>query len=247
MISKKIKQFVFERAGFMCEYCLALLAYSPQPFNGEHIIPESKGGDDDVENLACAAARQDWTGLDNLMTKSTSYVEENEAELRAKGGMPADFKATYAQTVADTRALRTAYIDKKQGVGENNLTKKSANDALYKKATNLCRDAKKYFVADATIAVKFVWDNVLNTLGSTMGSTATQRRKTIKSKQKEKTLFDATVLGMTLKDYTKMQAEKKKADKKAKKKKGRGKKAEVLASIEVPLLNMPALLPAAST
>jgi hypothetical protein len=191
-----------------------------------------------------AASKQDWTGLDNLMTKSTSYLEENEAELRTKGGMPTDFKATYAQTVADTRALRSAYLDKKQGVGENNLTKKSANDALYQKATSLCRDAKKYFVADTTIAAKFVWDNILNAMGSTTGSTFIQRRKTIKSKQKEKTLFDATALGMTIKDYTKMQAEKKKADKKAKKK--RGKKAEVLAPIEVPLLNMPAL-PAASS
>jgi HNH endonuclease len=54
MISKKIKKVVFERAGFICEYCLALLAYSPQPFEGEHIIPESKGGGDDLENLACA-------------------------------------------------------------------------------------------------------------------------------------------------------------------------------------------------
>jgi HNH endonuclease len=54
MISKKIKDFIFERAGFICEYCLALLAYSPQPFNAEHIIPVSKDGDDDLENLACA-------------------------------------------------------------------------------------------------------------------------------------------------------------------------------------------------
>jgi hypothetical protein len=54
MISKKIKKFVFERAGFICEYCLALLAYSPQPFGAEHIIPVSKDGSDDEENLACA-------------------------------------------------------------------------------------------------------------------------------------------------------------------------------------------------
>ena len=40
----------------MCEYCLALLNYSPQPFNGEHIIPVSKGGSDDVENLAGACS-----------------------------------------------------------------------------------------------------------------------------------------------------------------------------------------------
>jgi HNH endonuclease len=54
MISKKTKNFVFERAGFICEYCLALLSFSPQPFEAEHIIPVSKNGNDDVENLACA-------------------------------------------------------------------------------------------------------------------------------------------------------------------------------------------------
>jgi HNH endonuclease len=54
MISKKLKKFVFERAGFICEYCVALLAYSPQPFDAEHVIPVSKDGSDDVENLACA-------------------------------------------------------------------------------------------------------------------------------------------------------------------------------------------------
>lgn len=54
MISKKIKKFIFERAGFICEYCLALLAYSPQPFDAEHIIPVSKDGSDEIDNLACA-------------------------------------------------------------------------------------------------------------------------------------------------------------------------------------------------
>jgi hypothetical protein len=54
MISKKTKQIVFERAGFICEYCLALLTYSPQPSEAEHIIPTSKDGDDDLDNLACA-------------------------------------------------------------------------------------------------------------------------------------------------------------------------------------------------
>ena len=54
MISKKLKQRVFERAGYICEYCLALLAYSPQPFDAEHIIPLSKNGTDDFDNLACS-------------------------------------------------------------------------------------------------------------------------------------------------------------------------------------------------
>jgi HNH endonuclease len=54
MISQKTKRLVFERAGFICEYCLALLAYSPQPFEAEHITPVSKNGGDDLDNLACA-------------------------------------------------------------------------------------------------------------------------------------------------------------------------------------------------
>lgn len=54
MISKKIKNLVFQRADFICEYCLALLAYSPQPFEAEHIVPISKNGTDAPDNLACA-------------------------------------------------------------------------------------------------------------------------------------------------------------------------------------------------
>jgi HNH endonuclease len=54
MISKTLKKAVFERADFICEYCLAVLAYSPQPFEAEHIVPISKAGDDDIENLDCA-------------------------------------------------------------------------------------------------------------------------------------------------------------------------------------------------
>ena len=51
-ISKKIKLFVLKRANFICEYCLIPASHSPQPFNGEHITPQSKDGSDDMDNLA---------------------------------------------------------------------------------------------------------------------------------------------------------------------------------------------------
>ena len=54
MISKKTKKAVFERARYVCEYCLALVAYTPQPFSAEHIIPISRNGTDELDNLACA-------------------------------------------------------------------------------------------------------------------------------------------------------------------------------------------------
>ena len=40
------------RAGFVCEYCLSPMSFSYQPFASEHIIPISKNGTDDLDNLA---------------------------------------------------------------------------------------------------------------------------------------------------------------------------------------------------
>lgn len=53
-LSVFIKREVVKRANNLCEYCVALASYSTQPFVIEHIIPTSKGGTDDIENLALA-------------------------------------------------------------------------------------------------------------------------------------------------------------------------------------------------
>ena len=54
ILSKKVKDFVLMRAGFLCEYCLSPSAYSIQPFTNDHITPSSKKGTDDLDNLASA-------------------------------------------------------------------------------------------------------------------------------------------------------------------------------------------------
>jgi hypothetical protein len=43
---------VEERAAGRCEYCLSPLAYSPDPFAVEHIMPRSRGGSHRPTNLA---------------------------------------------------------------------------------------------------------------------------------------------------------------------------------------------------
>lgn len=53
-VSKKLKQAIAERAKFLCEYCKAPKAYSPAPFDGEHIVPYSLGGATELANLAFA-------------------------------------------------------------------------------------------------------------------------------------------------------------------------------------------------
>ncbi|MEW5827814.1 MAG: HNH endonuclease [Chloroflexota bacterium] len=45
---------VVERAKGCCEYCQPQERYSPDPFSVEHIIPLSKGGENELENLAFA-------------------------------------------------------------------------------------------------------------------------------------------------------------------------------------------------
>lgn len=47
-----VRTLVRSRAGSVCEYCFSQEKYSPDPFCKDHIIPISKGGPDDDENLA---------------------------------------------------------------------------------------------------------------------------------------------------------------------------------------------------
>ncbi len=49
-----IRRQVRERARGRCEYCRSQLAYSPDPFVVEHIVPLVHGGTNDLANLACA-------------------------------------------------------------------------------------------------------------------------------------------------------------------------------------------------
>jgi len=48
------KELVAERARFCCEYCLSQVAYSPDPFSVDHIVPRVLGGSDEPDNLVYA-------------------------------------------------------------------------------------------------------------------------------------------------------------------------------------------------
>jgi hypothetical protein len=49
-----LRNFVFLRAFYCCEYCRIPLDYSVQPFVLEHIYPTSKNGNNAENNLACS-------------------------------------------------------------------------------------------------------------------------------------------------------------------------------------------------
>jgi HNH endonuclease len=53
-VSASTRSKVEERAKKLCEYCQSPLEFSSDPFSIEHIFPITKGGTDDLENLALA-------------------------------------------------------------------------------------------------------------------------------------------------------------------------------------------------
>lgn len=47
-----VKAFVAVRAKGCCEYCLSQAEYATHPFSVDHVQPLSKGGSDEIKNLA---------------------------------------------------------------------------------------------------------------------------------------------------------------------------------------------------
>jgi hypothetical protein len=56
-LSAHDRQAVAERARYCCEYCQSQLKFSADSFSVEHIVPRSRGGSDDMSNLALACQR----------------------------------------------------------------------------------------------------------------------------------------------------------------------------------------------
>ena len=59
-----IRQKVFSRDGFICQYCLS----SDGPFECDHIVPIAKGGSNDLANLATACRRCNRSKRDKLVS-----------------------------------------------------------------------------------------------------------------------------------------------------------------------------------
>ena len=56
-ISLTVRRHVQERAKGLCEYCQAPDSFATSPFHCEHIVPQSAGGENALDNLAWACPR----------------------------------------------------------------------------------------------------------------------------------------------------------------------------------------------
>ena len=76
-ISASIRRKVEKRANKLCEYCQSPLEFSSDPFSVEHIFPISKGGTDDLENLALAC--QGCNGHKSTKTEAFDPISQTVA------------------------------------------------------------------------------------------------------------------------------------------------------------------------
>lgn len=70
-VSPAKRKIVAERAQFLCEYCFSPRKYSPQSFSVEHILPKSKKGSDDLDNLALACQ-----GCNSFKSDKTEAIDD---------------------------------------------------------------------------------------------------------------------------------------------------------------------------
>ncbi|MDQ3750704.1 MAG: HNH endonuclease [Acidobacteriota bacterium] len=76
-VSASTRNKVEERAEKLCEYCQSPLEFSSDPFSVEHISPISKGGTDDLGNLALAC--QGCNGHKSTKTEAFDAISQTTA------------------------------------------------------------------------------------------------------------------------------------------------------------------------
>lgn len=57
MVSEQTRRLVRKRSEYLCEYCHFPEYLSPDRFTIDHIMPQSLGGSDELDNLALACHR----------------------------------------------------------------------------------------------------------------------------------------------------------------------------------------------
>lgn len=78
-IPANFKQFIIERSKGYCEYCQCPSDFSTELFSIEHIIPRSKNGSDELDNLAyacigCNIYKSDKTEFVDVVSQSLSNL-----------------------------------------------------------------------------------------------------------------------------------------------------------------------------
>ncbi|WP_210521287.1 carboxypeptidase-like regulatory domain-containing protein [Hymenobacter terricola] len=109
-----------------------------------------------------AASQNDWASVTTLLAAARTFGEDHEAELLAKGQMPATFLTKIlAAEAADVTRLLGEYQQLKGTAQQGTTTQQTANRALYDDYQKMNRDAQRIFRRQPDIARLFQTEYLL--------------------------------------------------------------------------------------
>ncbi|RAK68183.1 carboxypeptidase-like regulatory domain-containing protein [Hymenobacter edaphi] len=114
-----------------------------------------------------AAAKHDWTALEQLMAAALAYVQQYAAELADRGEMPGTFAAELAEEAADVRTLLRQFMQEKGAAQAGTTTQQTALLAQYEAYQKMNRDAQRIFRKEPELARQFQTEYLLSLVRGT--------------------------------------------------------------------------------
>jgi len=102
-----------------------------------------------------AAAGSDWSAMTALMNSAKQFVQLRDAELQAKGDMPATFAARVVAEAADVEALLRRMAREAQAATDGTSERLTALLACLEEFMGVSRDAQRVFLRQPDVARLF--------------------------------------------------------------------------------------------
>lgn len=107
------------------------------------------------------AAADDWESVNQLMVSAIQFVTDNTVELSAGNNMPATFPTDLVNAHTAFLEMWQGFQDEEEQNAIRTQEKIEANNALYDKVIQVCKDGQRIYRSDEARKAQFVWDSVL--------------------------------------------------------------------------------------
>jgi hypothetical protein len=107
------------------------------------------------------ASGNDWESVNQLMVSARAFISDNAAELSDGNNMPPTFPPDFATAHTAFKELWEDFQDQEEQSVIDAQEKVEANNALYDKIIQVCKDGQRIYRDDEARKAQFVWDSVL--------------------------------------------------------------------------------------
>jgi len=120
------------------------------------------------------ASHENWEVLKGLMITASSFIANNDVELKADGNMPNAFQGQFNTLKDDYCDLYDEFTDAEQDSKGGTDEKVNANNAINKTLAIINGDGQAIYRNDAALEDRFIFDVVLKIVRGSKGKTVTK-------------------------------------------------------------------------